>query len=106
MTKSNIEKKEFWIFRVKRGYAIEITTRYYFTSTRLAKINKFDDWGYTYSRQNHPTPRIPHFHWQSQEGALKLQILRINPPFPHLSFLQLQQQTSIRAPRIPELREL
>lgn len=38
--------------------------------------------------------------------ALKLQILRINPPSPNLHFSNFNSQQSIRAPSIPELREL
>lgn len=56
MTKSDIEKREFWIFRVKRGNAIN-TIGYYFTSSRLAIINKFDKRGSIDSIQNHPSPR-------------------------------------------------
>lgn len=65
---------------MKRGYAIEITTRYYFTSTRLAKINKADNWGCVYSRHNHPQDSTSPL--AVAEGSPKAPNTQNKPTFP------------------------
>lgn len=62
--------------------------------------------GAAHSRQNHPSLKIPHLHWQCQEGALKFQVLKIKPPFPQPSILNFMSQQSTRDPGIPEFETL
>lgn len=69
MTKSDIEKTEFWTFRVKRGSTFKTTTRYYFTSSRLAKIDQFT-MGALQVLDNTTSPPGP-LYWHGQEEALK-----------------------------------
>lgn len=58
---------------MKRESAIN-TTKYSFTSTRLATMNKFDNGNSVDSRQNHPSPRTsPLARWRGSPNAPKAQ---------------------------------
>lgn len=54
---------------MKRGNAFKTTTRYYFTSTRLAKTDQFTA-GALQVLDNTTSPLGP-LHWHGQEEALK-----------------------------------